>query len=187
MQPAGALSHERALMSSTIYTTVERHPASGDGSRYSAIMVAGGRIIERMSFRTLAEAEQQADFRQCGIEYRPPSVPPARGGQDAIIARPGAEMHRDYSQPCDICGRRTSVRWHGKDGAAPYHRHRKCEERAIGLRRAAGGAPRAELDDDPQYYGPIAVHGGEIVYPDHPPVEPIDLRMDSIDDDDIPF
>ena len=57
-------------------------------------------------------------------------------GRSALrSAQAGAEMHRDYSRLCDVCGRRTSVRWHGKDGGAPYYRHMGCEKQVIEERR----------------------------------------------------
>ena len=66
-------------MSSTQqYTTVE---IIGQ-RKYDAVMVHDGRVVERMSFGTLAAAERQADLSAVGIEYRPPSAPPARGGFD---------------------------------------------------------------------------------------------------------
>ena len=63
-----------------------------------------------------------------------------QSGRSAVKpAQPGAEMHRSYSQPCDVCGRRTSVRWHGRDGADSYYRHMKCEKEAIEERRNGHG------------------------------------------------
>ena len=88
-------------MSAQHYTTVEVHPASCPSQRYSAILVHGGQVIERMSFRTLAEAERQADFSRFGIEYRPPAVPPARGGFDrlAVHADPDHAGDAEVSMP----------------------------------------------------------------------------------------
>ncbi|MCY4056653.1 MAG: hypothetical protein OXG44_01495 [Gammaproteobacteria bacterium] len=94
-------------MSTSHYTTVEIDPTSCPSQRYSAVMVHDGHVIERMSFRTLAEAERQADFSRFGIEYRPLVVPPAAGGA------PRTDLEPDYEpEPVPIgVGYGGEIRW----------------------------------------------------------------------------
>ena len=83
-------------MSSTQqYTTVEIIRKG----KYDAIMVHDGRVVERLAFGTLAAAERQADLSAVGIEYRPPSAPPARGGFDRTATQTPAPVDVEIPLP----------------------------------------------------------------------------------------